>query len=48
MKKCCFKQRNQFAKEILDILDEVVRSNQDLSSFILGIKDLIREVRDKK
>lgn len=48
MKKCCEKQRKGFAKEILDMLDEVVRGTPSLQDFIYPIKGSIREVRDKR
>ncbi len=38
----------EFAKEILDMLDEVVRNQPGLKEFIYPIKKTIRELRDKK
>lgn len=40
-------EREEFAKEILDMLDEIVRNNPDLENFISPIKNSIRELRDK-
>ena len=48
MKKCCGKQRGDFAKEILDTLDEVVRGTPELGVFIEPIKQTIRALRDRK
>jgi hypothetical protein len=48
VKKCCKKQRNDFAKEILDMLDDVVRGTPDLETFIYPIKAAIRRERDKR
>lgn len=39
--------RIDFAKEILDMLDEVVRGTNELESFIRPIQASIRELRDK-
>jgi len=33
MKKCCLKQRQDFAKEILDILDECTNNTRDIPMF---------------
>lgn len=48
MKKCCEKQRNDFAKEVLDCLDEVVRGTPALFVLIAPFKEAIRRLRDRK
>lgn len=40
--------RKDFSKQILDMLDEVVRGTPELQSFIYPIKESIREVRDNQ
>lgn len=46
MNKCCKNQREDFAKQLLNILDDVVRETPELRDFIYPIKRTIREVRD--
>lgn len=52
MKKCCLKQRQDFAKEILDILDECTNNTRDIPMFkdaliqvvIPYVKEFVKEI----